>query len=213
MRPLTRTSQPREPHLLQYYPVFLVAILVLGLQLPGESAFEALRYERHRVIAGELWRVVSGHFVHTGWAHAVMNVAGLLIIGLGFPGSHGSRPTRFATYLILLSCGISIALWRVSPTVHWYVGLSGVLHGLLVLAAIDDWRRNWLLSMLLLILLGTKLVWEHASDVAPATSAMIAAPVIGDAHLYGGLTGLLIAFGANLLALQSHPSRDRIQPL
>jgi rhomboid family GlyGly-CTERM serine protease len=173
-------------------------MLALGLQLIGEAAVAALRYERHRILSGELWRVVSGHFVHTGWPHVSLNVLGLLIIGLGFPVSQGDRPIRYATHLFLLTCGISGALWYVSPAVHWYVGLSGILHGLLVMAVIGDWKRHRSLSMAVLAILGAKLTWEHVRDVAPVTSIVIGAPVIGIAHTYGALAGLLIAFGYGL---------------
>ena len=47
----------------QWLPVFAVAIAVL-LALTGDWGRELFRYDRLAIAGGELWRLVSGHFVH-----------------------------------------------------------------------------------------------------------------------------------------------------
>ena len=57
-----------------------VTALGFLLQLGGDATREALAYERTALGSGELWRLVSGHFVHLGWSHMALNLAGLALV-------------------------------------------------------------------------------------------------------------------------------------
>ena len=75
-------------------PLVLLALsaAVMGL---GEAGFEALSYQRDRITSGALWRLLSGHWVHLGWAHLLLNLAGLPWYGRClarfWPGSRALR--------------------------------------------------------------------------------------------------------------------------
>ena len=59
-----------------------VAMVCLMLQAGGESAQELFQFQRQGLAQGQLWRLFSGHFIHLGWSHALMNMAALgLLVG------------------------------------------------------------------------------------------------------------------------------------
>ncbi len=163
----------------------LGAALILAVaQLIG---IERLQYNRADILDGQLWRLASGHFVHLGWGHALLNYLGLALTVVLFPGV---VPRVDGAWIALGSAlAIDAGLLAFQPEIHWYVGLSGVLHGLLTGASVVTWRRRE--SRVLLLLILSKVVWEQCFGALPATADLAGGPVIVDAHLYGALGGLI----------------------
>lgn len=159
------------------------------LQAMPESWRHAIRYDRPAIAAGEAWRLLTGHFVHLGWSHFALNMAGL---GLGtwlFGADRHPVEWLLATFVAALACGLG--LWWFSPDVIWCVGLSGALHGLMIVGfggwALGGERRAW---WLLLIVIG-KIAWEQFGGDMPWASTMAGGRVITDAHLWGAIGGAL----------------------
>ncbi|WP_423739656.1 rhomboid family intramembrane serine protease [Cupriavidus basilensis] len=59
------------------------------------------------MLAGEAWRLLSCHFVHLGWAHCLLNVAGLLMLAAILPARvrawHVVPPLATMTGLLLVA--------------------------------------------------------------------------------------------------------------
>ena len=166
-------------------------IVCLPLALAGLDESSSLAYHRDAITEGQYWRLFTAHLVHTQPGHALLNLAAWPLVfwlakdciaihqwGIGF---------------LFCVLGVDIGLWWFSPDVPWYVGLSGVLHGLLVLAAIAVWRRERMLALLVLLGMTAKLVWEQTGGALPGSAVWISHPVIVDAHLYGALSGMVCA--------------------
>lgn len=170
-------------------PAALGAIALL-LGIGGDAARAALRYER-AALAVEPWRLVTGNLVHLGPTHLALNLAGLVLAAA--LARDLVAPERAASVLGCAALAVGIGLAAASPEVAWYVGLSGALHGYLAwtaaaaLASPGARRVGAALSALLV----AKLVAEQALGPADATVALIGAPVVVDAHLYGALGGLV----------------------
>jgi rhomboid family GlyGly-CTERM serine protease len=201
---------PRPPAVREWrqeaaFPVAIAALLVL-LWLGGGPVVEALRFERTAIAAGELWRLVSGNLVHASGQHLILNLAGLGLMALLFPGEY----SRGEWSLIGLTSAMSIAagLWWGSPEVGWYVGLSGVLHGLIAAGAIAWWRsRLRRMAMMLTAVLVAKLVGERLFGAIGWSGGL---NVIIDAHLYGALGGAMA--GVILCGLRKPVDSPEVPP-
>ncbi|MGB5719844.1 MAG: rhomboid family intramembrane serine protease, partial [Woeseiaceae bacterium] len=96
--------------------LLLVALL---LMFAGESGREGLRFDRAGIAAGQVWRLVTGHFVHLGWPHFALNAAGLVLVW--FLVGQNFRNAQW--YLIAAICIMTMdaGLWLLEPQLSWYV--------------------------------------------------------------------------------------------
>ncbi len=164
-------------------------LLLIGLCfvlqfLPAEAVY----FERQRIAQGELWRLLSGHFVHLNWSHFALNMAGLFMVWLFFRRYQSQVYWMLAIVLIALLCSAGL---YADGQLATYVGFSGVLHGLFVMGALYERKRYPLSGMVLLGLLLGKLVWEQWQGALPGSEALSGGRVAVNAHLYGALAGLL----------------------
>ena len=167
-----------------------VAVVAVALQFGGDPVREALAYTRDGIAAGELWRLLSGHFVHLGWTHMWLNLAGLALVAWLVGGVfHWVRwLTVFAVTILIIDLGF----WFLYPTLAWYVGLSGLLHGLLVGGLFKGAVERHKESIILLAFVLAKLAWEQLSGgPLPGSEATSGGTVIVNAHLYGTVGGAL----------------------
>jgi rhomboid family GlyGly-CTERM serine protease len=165
-----------------------VCVMLLLIQAGGAAAESVLRYDRDGLLAGQWWRLLTGHVIHLGYEHAVLDIAGLVLMWALFARDYS--PRHWLLIIGLSAIGVDAGLWLLSSTTQWYVGSSGVLHGVLAAGACAHlWRREpdgWLL---VLFLVG-KLVYEQTLGALPLTAG---GAVIVDAHLYGAVAGAVAA--------------------
>lgn len=159
--------------------------------LPGDNARMLLRYDRSDVADGELWRLLSAHFVHLDVSHLLLNLAGLLLVWVLV--GRACRPLEWAIVLFASIVAIDAGFWWLLPGLDWYVGLSGALHGLFVAGLVGNVRERPLESALLGVAVSAKLACEQFGGSLPGTSEFVAGAVITEAHLYGAIGGLLAA--------------------
>ena len=114
--------------------------LAAGLvqSLPGLRPI--LIYDRLALGQGQLWRLWTGHLVHFGWPHLVVDTGLLLIVGWFAERRHPAF-TRGALWLMPVF--ISGWLYWLDPAMARYGGLSAVNLGLLLYVAAQGWRRDW----------------------------------------------------------------------
>lgn len=168
--------------------VGLCALLLLP-ELAGDAGRELLRYERDALAGGEWWRLLTAHFVHLDAEHAALNALGLVLLWALFASDFS--PLRWLVIAAAAAAAIGAGLWLRSTTVEWYVGSSGVLHGVLAAGTVAHVRRRdpdrWLLAAFLVV----KLAYEQWAGALPFLDSDT--PVVVDAHLYGALGGLAAA--------------------
>lgn len=177
----------------------LTALIVLALGLTAEAVNPLLLYQRHAIERGEYWRLLTGHLVHLGTIHTLLNLAGLGLILLLF--ANAWRAYQWILVFILTALFISLCLYFASPDVGYYAGLSGVLHGLLSFGLLPGMCRRDPLAMVMVVLIVAKLGYEQLIPESHlGTQALIGAPVVSIAHLYGAIGGLVT--GLMLLAVK-----------
>lgn len=192
-------TNPRQLFLRYLLPLAL-GLIALLLALFDREIASLFRYDRSAILAGEWWRLLSGHLLHLGGPHLVMNLLGLGLVWMIV----GSQFSALSWLLILVAdaLAISLGLLAFNPELGWYVGLSGVLHGMLVSGCVAELRRGRHSGWLILALVAGKLAWEQLAGPLPGSEASAGGTVVVDAHLYGALGGLLL--GA-LLPLRREP--------
>jgi rhomboid family GlyGly-CTERM serine protease len=169
-----------------------LSVVLLAVFLAGSGAIHVLRYERAAVLAGEGWRLVTGHLVHADAAHLGWNLLGVGIVAALFAGDYPPRQWLLITLASLAT--INAAFLLLEPQLEWYLGFSGVLHGLMA-AGLVAWLRAsrdpfaWLVTGLF----AAKLAWEHLAGPLPFTAESLSLPVIHAAHSYGAVGGTLAA--------------------
>lgn len=169
--------------------VLLTGAAILALASLGDGLTAALRFERAAITDGQLWRLVSGHLVHLGASHAVLNVIGLLLIAWLVGKEYTLRQWLFVAAVTIMA--IDAGLWWLLPELEWYVGLSGVLHGCLAAGVIRQIRHRRPDAFLLAALLCGKLIFEALFGALPGSAETAGGPVVTEAHLYGAAGGVV----------------------
>jgi rhomboid family GlyGly-CTERM serine protease len=187
-----KTTQPVSRRV----PLWTLGLLGCGLLayiMPGWA--DHLMYDRRAILAGEVWRVVTGNFVHWSASHLLydslaLGLAGWMIEGWGYPH-------------FWLLCGLSaiwtgIVLLAFQPALQFYGGLSGVACGAIVYLSLQGLRESvaWRLvcGLVFLLVVGKIIVESTTGRLAVATVdgiPFVPAPL---SHVAGAMMALLIWF-------------------
>ena len=166
------------------------------LALGGEGARHALRYDRQMILQGQVWRLITGNFVHLGPGHFLEDMAGMVLLWLLFEDALAGW--RMPAVLLAGSAAVGIGLLVGDPGVDWYVGISGALDTLWAAGSLRLIRRRDRFGWILIAVLLAKLAYEQLFGPLPFSTVTTGGNVVVDAHLYGALAGALIGFGGGL---------------
>jgi len=163
-------------------------LLLLAIAALGEPARLLLRYDRAQLERAEYWRLLSAHLVHLDVRHALLNSAGLALVWALFARDYSLR--QWLAVALASAAAIDAGLWFAGSTVLWYVGSSGVLHGILAAGTLAYLRRGERVGWILAAALTVKLTYEQWVGALPFSGSD---PVVVDAHLYGVIGGAAAA--------------------
>jgi rhomboid family GlyGly-CTERM serine protease len=164
-----------------------VAVLAIAFQATGLDI--ELRYDRHAIQQGSLWLLISGNYVHLGWGHVILNLAGLFMVWWFFIGDF----KQYEWLVIFLVSGLFVTcgLYLFNPHLIWYVGLSGLLHGLFLAGGLRLLATEFKFAAVLIIAIVGKLMYEQMMGSLPGTSEMSGGPVVVNSHLFGAIGGVV----------------------
>jgi rhomboid family GlyGly-CTERM serine protease len=173
-------------------PVALVLALA-AVQWLGTAARDALPYDRAAILdGGEYTRLVTAHFIHYDLAHLAWNLAGVALVAWLFAREFDLR--GWIVILVASTVAVDAGFLVLEPQLEWYVGFSGVLHGLMAAGLCAwIWRTPDAITVLVAVLFALKLGWEHLMGPLPFTASTLAVPVIHQAHTYGAIGGAAAA--------------------
>ncbi len=183
----------------------LISLVSIALQALGLDT--TLRYSREGVEQGQLWLLLTGNLVHLGWSHLWLNLAGLVMVWWFFDTEF--TVVEWLWVLVISALFVTLGLYLFDPHLIWYVGLSGLLHGLFIAGGIRLLGRDTRFAILLLLLFAAKLSWEQLVGSLPGTSDMAGGPVVVNAHLYGAIGGgvaVLLLLARDGISSQKAPS-------
>ena len=195
MLPAPPVPAPRHLALL----LFLALLIGLNLGCLSLDDCGLFEYRRSLVAQGQWWRLATGHLVHLGWSHFLLNLAGLLLLldltrdWLGLP--------RALIALTLSMTTISTGLWYAYPDIEWYRGLSGALHGLWAAGAVAGMRQGSRIARALAAILALKLLAEALGPDLLQHDF----PVLHEAHWLGAAGGLVPALFLHPFPTSRHP--------
>ncbi|MFE8703023.1 rhomboid family intramembrane serine protease [Cytobacillus sp. FJAT-54145] len=143
----TRTESLKE--FMRYYPIvtailfihiILYALMVVPI-FPNLWLMETLAGVNLYIVQGEVWRLVTPIFVHSGFPHMLFNSFSLVLFGPGLERMLGKK--RFI--ILYLATGIlaNIATLFIQPLTYTHVGSSGSIFGLFgIYIAIVMFRKD-----------------------------------------------------------------------
>lgn len=181
---------PMDHPALRHLPFLFLFCISFLLHVLGFDEHSRLAYDRDAIQAGEWWRLFTAHLLHINEEHLLLNLAALALIWLIFVRHHPQ--VSWSIYILCISLGTGVGLLTFSFPIHWYVGLSGLLHGLVAAGLLLKLPQQRRLAAAVGLLLAVKLGWEQIAGISPVSGPLIEAPVVVDAHLYGTLTALMI---------------------
>ena len=190
---LGRFSQLTQLDARAWRAPLVLALVLVAVQALGMLAREALPYDRAAILAGgEYWRLVTAHLFHHDLTHLAWNLAGLALVAWLFASEFDLR--GWIAILIASTVAVDLGFLVLEPQLEWYVGFSGVLHGLMAAGLCAWlWRKPDALTALVAVLFALKLGWEHLMGALPFTASTLAIAVIHEAHTYGAVGGAAAA--------------------
>ncbi len=176
----------------QWNHVLWLFLFVICFSLQSAGLVSTFQFDRVLIDQGDYWLLLTGHLVHLNWTHWALNMAGLVIVAVFF--SLYGNILDWLFVLMFSAAVIGLGLYWFHPELVWYVGLSGVLHGLFIYGAIREIRYYPLSGYVLVLLLAGKLFWEYMNGALPGSEQMTGGRVLVEAHLYGAMAGLAAVF-------------------
>ncbi|WP_372768907.1 rhombosortase [Pseudoalteromonas sp.] len=178
-------------------PIILILTALIIFATPLSELFE---YNRALFAKGEYWRIVTGHFSHSNSYHLMLNLAGVALIWALHGEYYDSKKYALALLLLALYTGGGIYIFYPENTL--YNGLSGVLHGLIIIGALIDCQKGMKTGYLLFIGVWLKIAWEQYTGPSAELGELIEARVAIEAHLIGAISGIFVYAKLNRNALR-----------
>ena len=191
----------------QYLGPLIVGLISIAAFLCEPMSSDYFALERTWWSQGNYYQIVSGHFLHTNFIHLLFNLLGLLLLWALHGDDYG-----VASYLakfLIVCMGISFCMYFFSDDIVWYVGLSGVIHGVFAWGCIRDLENKVFSGWLLLIGLALKVGNEQLNGAGSLMPKLIDASIAIDSHLYGAIIGLLVGI-VSLLRRQLFTNNPKI---
>ena len=114
--------------------LLLAAMLFAVFDDLGQAGF---RLDRAALAEGEWYRLLTGHLVHLSHTHLALNIAGLALVWVLVGRAMTLRGWLLTAILSIVAIDLGLLLGV--PSLDWYVGLSGLLHGLLAAGLVASW--------------------------------------------------------------------------
>ena len=185
----TRSENLRE--FLRFYPMvsIIVAIHIVLYLLtilpifPNNWFFENFSGVNLYIMEGEVWRLITPTFMHSGFSHMLFNSFSLILFGPAMERMLGSG--RFLFIYLFSGIAANVATLLFEPLTYTHVGSSGAIFGLFgYYIAIIIFRKNILSkqnSHIIVVLCVVSLIMTF---LQPDINVI--------AHLFGLLGGFLV---------------------
>ena len=167
----------------------VLLIIAIGCFIFNSQISDYLVYNRALITENQYWRLFTGHFFHTNYAHLLLNTLAIVLLW----ALHGQfySTKQYALLFLISSITVSFGIYFYTPEMNEYVGLSGVLHAFFIWGALKDIEHKDKTGYLLLLGVFIKVAHEQLYGASEDVASLINANVAIDAHLWGAVSGVL----------------------
>lgn len=174
-----------------YVTLIVVAGALLIASAPALHPF--LIYDRDRILAGELWRMFTGHWVHLSTRHLVLDLSAIAVIGAV---AETKSKSRFTILCLLGPFLISAVSLIATPNMDHFYGLSSLALAAWTFLASRNLvaRESPAISIAMLSGAVAKIAFELSTAnglFVPSHSAEVRVAVVS--HIAGAIVGMLFA--------------------
>lgn len=172
---------------LPWRTLLLTTLALAGYLILG-AAPEAWVFDRAAIGQGELWRLITAHWVHSDLEHALWDIGALGVLAALF---EKRLRWRLPLALVIGTLGVDVWLWWGSSSLQYYCGLSGILNSLLAVGLVRLWCD---LHHPLVWLTGLGAIAKIALEInsGQALLTQTAWPSVPEVHAVGFLSGLAL---------------------
>ena len=171
-----------------------IAVLCIIVYLAGDGLAATFQFDREAITDGDIWRLMTSHITHLSFAHLALN---LLALGLC---TYVANPKNSSLYLGVMWCWLmaftGIGLYFYALDLNYYVGLSGALHGALLIAIVPSPYYSRLIRTVVVMVILGKVIWEQTSFYNDMGNAeLIGGRTEARSHLLGVIAGIIWVIG------------------
>lgn len=174
----------------------LLLFALAGAAFLIPSLAERLEFNRLAIVCGELWRIVTCHWIHGSTDHFFWDAITFLLLAAQCEWYSRSR---FLITVVGSALFIPVVLWVVMPEIQLYRGLSGIDSALYILLSILFIRHGWgskKMRWLMVSIMGCSFLFKISYEFVTGTtlfvdsvrSQMLPVPFV---HLLGAGVGFL----------------------
>ena len=170
--------------------ILLLLTLISGvLQLLPVALQKTLHYNVDN-IPSELYSLwLTPHLIHLDNIHYLINILSLTVVLFTFRAVF--TPQRFFLLFAFSALMITLGLRYFSPDVLDYVGMSGVIYGILAAGLLWSAKKHSLLAWTVFFAIAGKVIYEQFYGPHLSIQTTLGEVVIVDAHFYGFLSGTI----------------------
>ena len=175
-------------------PINTIGVLTLCITSSKVNILASLFvYDREAIFRGELWRLITSHFVHFGNIHLLYNLVVFGIIGWII---EDKKHRHFKLLCFLMAFSISIVLLVFKPDMIYYGGLSGIACGSIIYCSLrclsepPPWHTISILSIIFLFVKVSLETYNNGSLLPYwGTQDFIPVPL---SHIVGSTTAFML---------------------
>jgi len=175
-----------------FFPVITVLVVAGSLAvflLPDAAPWFV--FDRERVLAGQAWRLVTGHAVHFSTSHALFNIFMFTVVGSWL--ERRNRP-RYVWLIGLTTLAGSLYFMAFMPQMARYGGLSGLVSAAIVYLCLREMRQGGFGGMVwvgILLLFAAKVCYEiTVGQGVFASPSAIPFEVVPAVHITGAIVAV-----------------------
>lgn len=176
------------------FPSITLIVLLVSLLLFLIPELTILTvYNREELLQGNIWRLMTGHFVHFSWSHLGFNLGVFAVAGYLLERRHRGA---YLWLIILTILASSLYFLIFIPDMTRYGGLSGLVSAMVVYIALCEIHakvRLYYLWVLILVLFLFKVGYEiFSGDTVFASGGVSDFIVVPAAHIIGAVIAVLV---------------------